>query len=105
MKLNVDLCKQSATDDLPDQAEYKMFTAFSDITGSNVDDRAANSLGGCDDNIVVFGHLESIKGFPRSSFVEDTGINRFGDGVVDELAKNQTISALIEQLHGVGRNG
>ena len=56
------------------------------VEGSpNVDDGAADGLGGRDDDVVVLGHLERVKRFLCCRFVQDTGIDGIGYGVVDEF--------------------
>ena len=60
MELDINLTEQASPDDLPNQAEDQMLPSLLDIRGTDVDNRASNSLRGCDDNVVVLGHLESI---------------------------------------------
>ncbi len=81
-----------------------MLPALGDICGTDVYDRASNSLRGGDDNVVVLGHLERVQRLLRGGLVQDTDINGLGHGVVDQLAKDETVSTLVEELHGVGRN-
>src|SRR5450631_72526 len=101
MNLDIDMFEEATADDLPYKAEYEMFPAFCKICRANVDNRAADSLCGCDYNVVILGHLEIIQGFLCGWNVQNTDINRFGNGVVDEFAKKKTISALVEYLHVV----
>ena len=105
VELDIDLSKQSAADDLPDEAENKVLSSLRDICRTNVDDGAADGLCRRNDDVVVFGHLESVEWLLCCRFVQDTGIDGIGYGVVDEFTQDKTISALIKELHGVGRDG
>jgi len=101
MKLYVDLAEQSTSDDLPDETEDKVFSAFLKILGTNVDHRASDSFRGRDNDVVILRHLESIDLFARARLVQNTHINRIRDRVVDEFTKDQPITTFVEQLHGV----
>lgn len=76
-----------------------MFPSLSDIARSNVHDGTTDTFSRCDDDIVVFGDLECVEGFTSSRFVEDTGIDCVGDGIVDEFTENETVFAVVEELH------
>ena len=89
---------------MPNETEDEMFSSLGDINRTNVDDRASNSLRGSDDNVVVLSHLECVEGLLCGRLVQDTGVDRLWNRVVDEFAQNKTVPALIKELHGVGRN-
>jgi len=104
MELDINLAEQTTADNLPDQTQNKMFSNLDDISTTNVDNRATNTLGRLNNNVVVFCHLEGVKVLGLSSGkVEYTLIDGIGDTVVDELGKHQTVLALVEHLEGVGR--
>lgn len=106
MELDVDLSQQTTADNLPDKAEDKMFTDLNDVAGTNVDDRASDSLGGLDDDIVVLAHLESIEVLGLlTRQVEDSLIDSVWDAVVDELGKDQPILAVVKHLERIGGEG
>jgi len=106
VELDVDLAQQTAADNLPDEAEDEMLADLNDVAGANVDDGAANTLGGLDDDVVVLGHVEGIEGLDLAArHVQDTLVDGVGDAVVDELGEDQTILALVEHLKGIGREG
>lgn len=88
MELDINLAEQTAFDDLPNQTKNQMLSSFDDILRTNVDNRASNSLGRVDDNVVVFNHLEVVYLFGG---VQDTLINSIRDGIVDKLTKDETI--------------
>lgn len=105
VNLDIHLRQQTSPDDLPNETQDQVLSSFNDIGGADVDDGAADSFGGRDDNVVVLGHLESIEGLARRGFVQDTRVNRLGYGVVDQFAKDETIASFVKQLHGVRWNG
>ena len=101
MELDIDLGQETPSDDLPNETKDKMFAAFRDIRRSDVDHGASNTLGGCNDDVVVFSDLESIQRFSWLWLVENSRINCVGYGVIDELAKDQSILAFVKELHGI----
>lgn len=105
MKLDIDLSEKSTTNNLPDQAQDQVLTALSDISRADVHNGAPNSLCGGDNDVVVFGDLERVERFARGGLVEDTVIDRFWYGVVDEFTEDQTVSAFVEELHGICGDG
>lgn len=72
-----------------------MLSPFRQVTRTNVDDGAADTFGRSDDDVVVFRHLESVErfGLPLCSrrLIQDTLIYGLGNGVVYELAKDETV--------------
>ena len=98
---NVDVGKKAFTNDLPDESKDEMFATFRNIRRANIDNRAPDTLGRRDDNIVVFRNLEIVKWLVRR-FVEDTGIDCVWDGVVDQFTEDQPVSTLVEDLHRIG---
>ena len=105
MEFDIDLSKQTASDDLPDEAEYQMFPAFGDICSANIDDGTSDALGRGDDNVVVFRDLEGIERFTWLGLIQDTDVDSVWHGIVDEFAQDQTVLAFIEELHGVCWDG
>lgn len=104
VQLDVNLAQQSTANNLPDQAQNQMLPDLDDVASADVHNRAADTLGGFDDNVVVLTHMESIEIFRLSAGdVEDTLIDGVRYTVVDELGENQTILALVEHLKGIGR--
>ena len=104
MELDIHLGQKTPSDDLPNETKNKMLSAFRDITGSDVDHGASNTLGGCNNDVVVFSDLESVQRFSWLWFVENSRINCVSNGVIDELAKDQSILAFIKELHGISWN-
>lgn len=88
VKLDINLAKQTTLDDLPNESKNQVLTTFNKILGTNVNNRASDSLGRVDNDIVVFSHLEAVD---LLSSIEDTLIDGVRDGVVDEFTHNQTI--------------
>jgi len=101
VKFDVDLAEQSTSDDLPDETEDEVFSAFLKILRTDVDHRASDSFCRGDNDIVILGHLESIDLFAGPRLVQNTHIDRVRDRIIDEFTKDQSISAFVEQLHGV----
>jgi hypothetical protein len=109
VQLDVDLAEQPAPNDLPDQAVDQVLAALGQVRRANVDNRAADALGGGNDDIVVLGHLEVVQAFgegrrdadgrdPFVAFpararglVEDALVDGVGDRVVDELGEDEAV--------------
>lgn len=112
VQLDVDLVEEASSDDLPDQAEHEVLPSFDEIGGPDVDDAAADSFGRRDDNVVVLCHLEVVERFRpttglrglwlrwdpavrlASRLVEYSLVDGVRDGVIDELAQDQTVCGL-----------
>ena len=88
MELDIDLGQKTPSDDLPNETKDKMLAAFRDISRSDVDHGASNTLGGCNNYVVVFSNLESIQRFSWLWFVENSHINCVSNRVIDEFAKD-----------------
>jgi hypothetical protein len=101
MELNIDLGQKTPSDDLPNETKDKMLAAFRDITRSDVDHGASNTLGGRNNDVVVFSNLEGIQRFSWLWFVENSRINGVSYGVVNEFAKDQSILAFVKKLHSI----
>lgn len=104
VELDVDLREQTAADDLPDQAEDEMLAALRKVRCADVDDRTSDRFRGCDHDVVVFGDLEVVEGLGSRRLVQHSYVDRFRNRVIDELGKNESISAIVEQLHRMGRD-
>lgn len=105
VKLNIDLGEQSSTNDLPDETKDQMFTTLRDISRTDVDDGATYTLCRGDDDVVVLGNLEGVQWFTSGGFVENTRVDGVWNGVVDEFTEDQPVLDLVEDLHGICRNG
>jgi len=105
MQLDVDLGEKTPSNDLPDETKDQMLATLCKVRRPNVDHGTADTLGRSDDDIVVFGDLESIKWFFGGRFVEHARIDSIGDGIVDQLAQDETVLALVEKLHRIGWDG
>ncbi|KAI3476329.1 hypothetical protein L1887_62093 [Cichorium endivia] len=103
--LEVDLAEEAAADDLPYEAEDEVLLAVDDVLRADVDDGASDGLGGGDDDVVVLGHLECVGRLAGLAKVEDALVDRVWDRVVDELAEDEAVAALVEELEGVGGDG
>lgn len=101
MKLDVNLCKQSSSNDLPDKTQNKMFCSLCYVARTNVDDRASDGFGRCNDNVVVLGHLERVQALLSSRLVQNSDIDSVRDGIVDEFTEDKPISAFFKNLHGI----
>lgn len=95
MVLDVNLAEQSPPDDLPDQPKDEVFGPVRNVRRANVDDRAPDSLGRGDDNVVVLGDLERVErlglALGHGRLVENSLVDRVRNRVVDELAQDQTV--------------
>jgi hypothetical protein len=52
-----------------------VFTTLRDMRGSDIDNRASDGLGGGDNNVAVFRHLEGVEKFAGKRFVKNTHID------------------------------
>lgn len=93
--LDVDLAEETSSNDLPDESEDEMFGSVGDIGRTDVDDRASDTIGRGDDDVVVLCDLEGVESFGLSledgGFVENSLVDGVGNGVVDELGENETV--------------
>ena len=103
MNLNVDMLQETTANDLPDKSEDEMFSSVCKVRGADIDHGAADGFGGCNDDIVVLGHLEVVEGLFGVWHVQDADINSVGHRVVDEFAQQKTVPALVKDLHVVCR--
>jgi len=87
VKLDINLAKESPSDDLPDQTKNKMFPALNKIRRANIHDMS-ETFGRVNDQIVVFDHLELTEFLALVWFIKNTFINRVGNRVIDKLRKN-----------------
>lgn len=62
MPLQVDLLKQTQAYNLPEQAQYEMFTAVSQILTSDVNDGASYRASRGDGEVVVLRDLKLVEG-------------------------------------------
>lgn len=104
MELDIDLSQKTSSDDLPNKTKDKMFSALRDISRSDVNHRASDTLRRSNNDIVVFSNLESVESFSWLWFIENTHINSVRNGIVDEFTKDQSILAFVKELHGIGWN-
>jgi hypothetical protein len=102
VKLEIDLGEQAAANDLPDETKNEVLPTLRKVRGADVDDGTADRLRGSDDHVVVLRDFERIQRLCRGALIEDTSVDRLGHGVVNKLAKHEPVSALVEELHGVG---
>ena len=102
VELDIDLSKQTSSNNLPDETENEMLATFCDVRCTDVHDGAANTLCRGNDNVVVLRDLESVQRLLGGRLVENTSIDRVWDRVVDQFAQNQTVLAFVEYLHCVG---
>lgn len=105
MQLNIHLCQQTSPNNLPNETQDQMFPSLSDIARSDVHNGATDTFRRSNNDIVVFGDLESVERFTRGWFVENTEVDCVGYGVVDEFAKDETIFTVVEELHCVCWDG
>lgn len=68
-----------------------MFTSINQILCANIDDTASNRLRRCDDDVVILSHLESIGALPCLPDIQDSFINRVGNSIIDQFAKDETV--------------
>jgi hypothetical protein len=101
MKFDVNLGKETSADDLPDETQDEVFSSVRDIRRADVDDGTADTLGRWDDDVVVLCKLECVEGLSSGRNVENMGVDRVWDGIVDEFTKDQAIMALVKELHRV----
>lgn len=80
-----------------------MLATFSNIRRANVNDRASDTTSRSDDDVVVLGNLEGIERLV-GGLIENTSIDGIGNGIVYELAKDETVTTLVEDLHRFGRD-
>lgn len=105
MKLDIHLRQQAPPNNLPDKTQNKMFPSFRKVGRTNVHDRTSDGFRRGDDDIIVLGDLKRIERFLGGGLVEDADIDGLGDGVVDELAEEETVTAFFKDLHGFGGDG
>jgi hypothetical protein len=96
MQFDINLREQAFPDDLPNQTQNEMFSAFSQIRRADVDDGTANGLSGGDDDVVIFCDLECVKGFALGWFVKDSSIDRVGDRVVNQFGEDEAVTAFVK---------
>lgn len=83
-----------------------MLPHLDNISSPNVHNRAADTLGRFDDNVVILGHLERVEGLRLlAGQVQYSFIDRVRNAVVYKLGQDQAILAIIEHLERVGREG
>ena len=104
MELDIHLCEQTASDDLPDETKYEVLSAFSEICCANIYNGTSNAFGGGDNNVVVFRDLEGIEWFTWLRLIQHPHVDSIRYRIINEFAKDQTILAFIEELHGVCRD-
>ncbi len=75
------------SNDLPDETENQVNLSFSQIRGTNVDYRATNSLGGIDNQVLIFCDFEGIQLW---TFVNGSFINGSFHCIVDKFANKIT---------------
>lgn len=106
VQLDINLAKQTPTDDLPDQAKNQVLPHFNDISTSNIHNRTTDTLCRVDNDVVVLSHVESIQLLQLlSNPVQYTLINGIWNTVVDELRENETIFTLVEHLERIRGEG
>lgn len=88
--LDVDLGNETAADNLPEEAKNQVLAAILNVAGTDVDDRASNTLCRTDDNVVVLSHLERVEPL-LGGLVEYTLVNCVWDRVVDELGEDKAV--------------
>ena len=80
-----------------------MLPYFDDVSTAYIDHRASDTLGGVDDDIVIFGHVKGVQSLdllPGS--VQYTLVNCIWHTIIDELCQHQPIFAVVEHFEGVG---
>ena len=66
-----------------------MLSYFDDVSAANIDDRAADTLGRLNNDVVVLGHVERIELFDLSTgYVQNTLIDGIRHTVVDQLSQH-----------------
>lgn len=92
---DANLRQETPPNDLPDETEDEVLRTVSDVLRSDVDDRASDTLGRGDNDVVVLRDLEGVERLrlPLGDrrLVKDTLVDRVRDRVVDELAENETV--------------
>ena len=104
VELYIDLCEETASDDLPDETEDEMLSALCEIGGTDIDNGASNTLRTSNDNVIVLCDLESIQRLLRGWFIKNTEIDSVWDRIIDEFAENEAVLAVIVQLHSIRWN-
>lgn len=94
----VDLGHESDANHLPHDTKDEVNTSLHDILCADVDNGASDTLSAVDGQVEVLGVLELVLGL----LVEHTFVDGVGNGVVNQLAKDEPISALGEQVISVG---
>jgi hypothetical protein len=102
VQFDVDLAQQTSSDNLPNQTQDQMLSHFDDVSAANVDDRAADTLGRLDDDVVVLGEVEVVQRLDLlARLVQHTLVDGVGHAVVDELGEHEPVLALVEHLERV----
>lgn len=103
VQFDIDFTQETTANDLPNETKDQMLAHLNNIASTNVDDRAADTFAGFNDDIVVFAHLEGIEVLRLSSRdIQDTLVDRIGNTIIDEFCKDQSVLAVIKHLEGVG---
>lgn len=71
MDLDIDFGEQTSSNDLPNKTKNQVLSAFRNIGGTDINDGTSDTLGRGNDDIVVFGDLESVEGFHLASRLVD----------------------------------
>ena len=80
-----------------------MLPYFDDVSTAYVDHGASDTLGGVDDDIVVFGHVEGVQSLDLlPGPIQYTLVNCIWHTIIDELRQHQPIFAVVEHFEGVG---
>jgi len=85
--------KETDLDNLPNETEDQMGSSGNDVLGVNVDDVAADGTGRVEHEGVVLRDLDRVGGL----LVDGALVNGLGDGVVDELAEENSAAAGLEE--------
>jgi hypothetical protein len=96
--------RKTDLDDLPNESQNQVGSSGNNVLGVNVDDIATNSASGVQHEGVVLRDLNWVRGL----LVDGALVNGLGDGVVDELAEEDSVAAGLEEgisLLGNGEDG
>ncbi|KAH3661835.1 hypothetical protein OGAPHI_006013 [Ogataea philodendri] len=103
MELDIDLAQQTSSDNLPNQTQNQVFFSFNNIFRMDVDNHTSNGLGRVQHHVGILQHREVVQLLALLRDVQNSGVNCVWNRIVNQLGKNQSVCALVENLERIER--